>query len=199
MVYTHKISLLTEMVHLASGEHKSLAEVQIGDHILTINAQGEQVFSPVVYKPYGRNEHYATFTTITTESGRDLTMTSNHMLPAGACTTTAVKSDLLSALPLVAAVDVIVGNCVQTVSGREQVVSIGKVQGKGIYTVITMEELIVVNGIIATPFGGVNPTLANIYYNLYRVMYSVTPTWIKTGRGMQGATEGLWSMLSVNT
>ena len=191
MVYTHKISLLTEMVHLASGEHKSLAEVQIGDHILTINAQGEQVFSPVVYKPYGRNEHYATFTTITTESGRDLTMTSNHMLPAGACGSTAT-------LPLVAAVDVTVGDCVQTVSGQEQVVFINKIEGKGIYTVIAMEELIVVNGIVATPFGGVNPTLANIYYNLHRVMYSMTPTWIKTGRWVQGVTEGLWSILSVN-
>ena len=141
-----------------------MAEVQIGDHILTINAQDEQVFSPVVYKPYGQNEHRAVFTTITTESGRDLTMTANHMLPAGTCTA--------STLSFVAAADVAVGKCVQTINGREQVVSIKEIEGKGIYTVIAMEELIVVNGIVATPFGGVNPTLANIYYNLHRLMYT---------------------------
>ena len=166
-----------------------MAEVQIGDDILTINGQGEQVFSPVVYKPYGRNERRTVFTTITTESGRDLTMTANHMLPAGVCT--------MSNLPFVAAADVNVGDCVQTVSGRELIVSAGKVEGKGIYTVIAMEELIVVNGIIASPFGGVNPTLANIYYNLHRLVYSMTPSWIKTGQWMQATTEGLWSILSM--
>jgi hypothetical protein len=62
---------------------------------------------------------------------------------------------------LVAARQIAVGDCVQTVSGREQVVSVNKVDGQGIYTIIAMEELIVVNGIVATPFGGVNPTLAN--------------------------------------
>ena len=87
------------------------------------------------------------------------------MLPAGACA--------LSTFPLVAAGKVGVGDCVQTVSGREQVVSVGKVEGKGIYTVIAMEELIVVNGIVATPFGGVNPTLANWYYNLHRLTYYI--------------------------
>ena len=177
-----------------------MSEVQIGDQILTVNTKGEQVFSPVVYVPYGRNDHHTTFTTITTESGRDLTMTANHMLPAGACTVTSETGALLwSVLPFVAAADITVGDCVQTVSGREQVVSVGKVEGKGIYTVIAMEELIVVNGIVATPLGGINPTLANIYYNLYRLVYTVTPNWIKTPeRWVQGTTKGLWGLLSVH-
>ena len=69
---------------------------------------------------------------------------------------------------------------------------------KGIYTVIAMEELIVVNGIVATPFGGINPTLANIYYNLHRLVYAVTPNWIKTPeRWVQGATKGLWGILTL--
>ena len=166
-----------------------MAEVQIGDDILTINAQGEQVFSPVVYKPYGQNEHRAVFTTITTESGRDLTMTSNHMLPAGACSST-------TTLPLVAAVDVAVGDCVQTVSGREQVVFINKIEGKGIYTVIAMEELIVVNGIVVTPYGGINPTLVNIYYNLHRLVYTAFAGKLVDYTWLQKATEGVWSVLS---
>ncbi len=57
-----------------------------------------------------------------------------------------------------------------------------------------MEELIVVNGIVATPFGGVNPTLANTYYNLHRVVYSV---YGSVGGWVQSTTNGVWSLLSV--
>ena len=176
----------SELVTLESGD-KQMSEVQIGDRILTVNAKGEQVFSDVVYLPHGANEERTTFTVVTTESGRDLKMTANHILPAGACATP-------SALSVIAASQVKLGDCVQTVSGREQVVSIKQVEGKGIYTVIAMEELIVVNGIVATPFGGVNPTLANIYYNMHRVAYSTLKQ--TTARWMQGTTEMVWGMMS---
>jgi len=45
---------------------------------------------------------------------------------------------------------------------------VSTVAGKGVYTAIPMVDLLVVNGIVATPYGGVNPTLANMYYNLHR-------------------------------
>ena len=178
----------TEQVTLASGLTKAISEVQVGDRVLTINAQGEQVFSDVVYLPHGRNEEHATFAQITTESGRDLKMTMDHFLPAGAC--------VLSTLPLAAARQVTVGDCVQTVSGREQVVSVDKVEGKGIYTVIAMEELIVVNGIVVTPYGGINPTLVNIYYNLHRLVYTAFAGKLVDYTWLQKATEGVWSVLS---
>ena len=177
-----------EQVSIENGHTKSISDVQVGDRVLTVNAKGEQVYSDVVYLPHGRNTHPATFVQVATESGRDLKMTLNHNLPAGACA--------LSILPIVAASLVVVGDCVQTVNGREQVVSIGKVEGKGIYTVIAMEELIVVNGIVATPYGGVNSVLANIYYNLHRLMYSIH--WIKADCWMQGVTESIWGLLSTS-
>jgi hypothetical protein len=151
-------------VTLESGVTKAIADVEVGDRVLTVNCKGQAVYSDVVYLPHGPNQQAATFAVIATESGSDLKMTMNHVLPAGACA--------LSSLPLVAARQIAVGDCVQTVSGREQVVSVGKVEGQGIYTIVAMEELIVVNGIVATPFGGVNPTLANTYYNLHRLVYS---------------------------
>ena len=183
----------TELVTLESGGDKQMSEVRMGDRILTVNAKGEQVFSDVVYLPHGANQDRATFTVLTTESGRDLKMTADHFLPAGACATP-------STLSVIAASQVVVGDCVQTVSGREQVVSVGKVEGKGIYTVIAMEELIVVNGIVATPYGGVNPTVANIYYNIYRLVYTLAyqGKMTTTLGWVQGATEGLWGMLSLS-
>ena len=177
----------TELVTVESGETKSLAQVKVGDRVLAVNNKGEQVFSDVVFLPHGANQERTTFTVVTTESGRDLKMTANHILPAGACATP-------SALSVIAASQVKVGDCVQTVSGREQVVSVKNVEGKGIYTLIAMEELIVVNGIVATPFGGVNPTLANIYYNLHRLAYA---TFKQTSaRWMQDTTEMVWSVMS---
>ena len=179
----------TEQVTLESGAVKALVDVRVGDRVLSVNRQGEAVYSDVVYLPHGANNHPATFAQIGTESGLDLKMTMNHILPAGACA--------LPSLPLVAVASIAVGDCVQTVSGRELVVSVGKVEAHGIYTIIAMEELLVVNGIVATPFGGVNPTLANVYYNLHRLAYSGCSASFKSVNGwMRGAMELVWTVLA---
>ena len=177
----------SELLTLENGATKTMADLTVGDRILTVNAKGEQVFSDVAYLPHGKNEASSTFVTVATASGRDVKMTANHILPAGACAT--------QTLPMASADQVVVGDCVETASGREQVVSVGKVEGKGIYTVIAMEELIVVNGIVATPFGGVNPTVANIYYNMHRLMYAYAPG-VMSKNWVQTATEMLWGDLS---
>jgi len=164
-----------------------MSEVAVGDRVLTVNAKGEQVYSDVAYVPHGKNTEKAVFVTVATETGRDVKMTANHVLPAGACETPA-------ALPYVAASAVSVGDCVQTVTGRERVVSVSTAAGEGIYTAIAMEELVVVNGIVATPYGGVNPVLANVYYNLHRLMYQVGAA-LRMPSSVQAATEGLWRAL----
>ena len=178
----------TETVTLPSGASKAISEVTVGDRILTVNAHtGEFVYSDVAYLPHGKNTETAVFTVLTTAAGRDVKMTANHMLPAGAC-------DAAKSLPVVAASAVAVGECVQTVSGRDRVVSVGTVEGEGIYTAIAMEELLVVNGIVATPYGGINPTLANVYYNLHRLAYQVFGAGLWPS-SVQGATEGVWQAL----
>jgi hypothetical protein len=179
----------TERVTLENGATKAIAEVAVGDRILTVNGKtGAQVYSDVAYLPHGKNTEKAVFTVLTTEAGRDVKMTANHVLPAGACDVA------MASLPYVAASAVVVGDCVETVSGRERVVSVSTVAGAGIYTAIAMEELLVVNGIVATPYGGVNPALANVYYNLHRLAYSVAG---KAALAVQGATEGVWGALAV--
>jgi len=178
----------SELVTLENGATKAISEVAVGDRILTVNAQtGKQVYSDVAYVPHGKNAIQATFVTIATAAGRDVKMTANHVLPAGACG--------LTTLPYVSASSVVVGDCVETASGRERVVSVSTVVGEGIYTVVAMEELVVVNGVVATPYGGVNPTLANVYYNLHRLAYQVCGANAMK-RWVQAATEGLWLSLS---
>ena len=76
-----------------------------------------------------------------------------------------------------------------TVSGEEKVSAVETVQGEGVYTIVTKEEYIVVNGIIASPFGA-NHMMANLYYNVHRFLYSVSPLLL-VSKLLQSANEGL--------
>ena len=65
-----------------------------------------------------------------------------------------------------------------TVSGEEKVSSVERVWGEGVYTVVTNGEYVVVNGIIASPFG-VNHMMGNLYYNVHRLVYASAPALLK--------------------
>jgi hypothetical protein len=71
-----------------------------------------------------------------------------------------------------------VGDCIMTVSGREKVAAVETMSGEGVYTLVTNGEFIVVNGIIASPFGG-NHMIANLYYNVHRLIYMSYPALLK--------------------
>jgi Hint module len=108
-------------------------------------------------------------------------MTQNHVLPSGTCGS--------SPLPLIYASEVSVGDCVMTVSGEEKVSMVEKVQGEGVYTIVTNEEYVVVNGVIASPFGA-NHMMANLYYNIHRFLYSLSPVLLASNL-LHSANEGL--------
>jgi Hint module len=125
-----------------------------------------------VFVPHGPNKDSALVVHITTAHGRDIKMTQSHILPSGACNTA-------SSLPLVYAKDVKVGDCVMTVSGKERVSAVGFILGQGLYTIVTKQEYVVVNGIIASPFA-TNHMIANLYYNMHRFLYSSAPALLNT-------------------
>ena len=62
--------------------------------------------------------------------------------------------------------------CVDRITAIDQVTS-----NLGAMTVVTEAEFIVVNGIIASPFGGVNHDLAHAFYNLHRLAYRAYRSW----------------------
>ena len=134
--------------------------------------------------PHGSNKESATFTHIITEDGSDVKMTHNHILPAGVCG---------NVLALVYASKVTVGDCVQTVSGQKRVSKIDLVRGEGIYTIVTKEEYIVVNGIIASPFA-VNHMMANLYYNMHRIIYSISPLLLAS-KVLHSLNEGMGMLI----
>jgi hypothetical protein len=150
---------------LQSGEFKDISNIIVGDLVLAADACGNTLFSPVVYIPHGPYKESALFTHITTESGRDIKMTNNHILPAGICG---------SLLPLVYASQVAVDARVNTIAGQDKVVSIEIIRSEGLYTIVTTEEYIVVIGIIASPFGA-NHLFANMFHYIHRFVHFTSP------------------------
>lgn len=138
----------------------------------------------VVYLPHKRNKQQTDFVHIMTEGSRDLKITSNHILPCGKC-----GSSASYIFPLISASQVNVGDCVMTVSGEEKVRTVEITQGLGVYTIVTKEEFVVVNGIIASPFG-VNHMMANLYYNIHRFVYTIAPVLLESSL-LQYVNEGL--------
>jgi hypothetical protein len=155
----------SEAVTMESGDMKMISDVTVGDCVLSSDVNGKTSFSDVIAVPHGYNNIETSFTQIFTSSGNDIKMTANHLLPSGVCG---------EELSLTKASNVEVGSCIQIVKGQEEVVSISIVKGKGIYTIVTNEEYVVVNGIIASPFAG-NHALGNAYYTIYRSLYTVAP------------------------
>jgi Hint module len=170
----------SESVTLQSGEMKPISEVRAGDKVLAADASRQTVFSEVVFVPHASNADKTVFTHITTTQGRDIKMTHSHILPAGACGSTSPLPDVYSS-------SVAVGDCIMTVSGMEEVSRVETVQGQGLYTIVTMEEYVVVNGIIASPFA-INHMVANFYYNIHRFVYACVPV-ILSSRVFRSANE----------
>jgi hypothetical protein len=57
----------------------------------------------------------------------------------------------------------------------EKVSAVETVRGQGLYTIVTKDEYLVVNGIIASPFA-YNHMVANLFYNIHRFVYAFVPT-----------------------
>jgi len=160
---------------MESGEVKLISEVEVGDRVLAADATGSTSFSTVVSVPHGKNSIVADFNHITTAT-RDIKMTPDHLILAGACGA--------SAFSLTKAGDVEAGVCVKSVEGEEKVTSNEVVQSSGIYTIITEKEYVVVNGIIASPFAG-NHFLGNAFYSIHRAAFAAVPAlfqsqWLST-------------------
>ena len=156
----------SDTVTLESGASKALSEVRVGDMILSADAKGELSFSGVVALPHGTNADAATFFDVATASGKHVKATEMHLLKT--CSGALAYAGSLKQ-----------GDCLRTVDGDEAVVSVETVQGKGLYTVVTMNEFPVVGGIIASPFA-VSHGFGNAYYNIHRALYKFAPALMQS-------------------
>ena len=160
----------SESVSLEDGTSKTISEVEIGDRILSYSKNTNVLkYSEVIAVPHGPNQIETKFSHIVTKNGRDIRLTPDHLILSGPCSGT---------MSLLKASDVKVKECVKSVDGFEEVMTNGFVTGRGVQTVVTNEEFVVVNGIIASPFA-VNHFAANSFYNIHRYLRSSALTsWL---------------------
>jgi len=152
----------SETVQLESGEFKAISDVVVGDSILASDASGNTKFSNVIAVPHGPNSVSAEFVQLTVASGADIKMTPEHLVMVS-------KGCVASESSLMSASTVESGMCLVSTSGMEAVEKVAVVQGRGVYSVVTEEEFVVVNGFVASPFA-VNHAVANAFYNVVRAV-----------------------------
>ena len=118
--------------------------------------------------------------------GKQIKMTKEHVIAGGRCG----DATSLTSNALIQADQLQLGDCLQTLavdnlSGKEHsshiveeaIISKSYVFDKGIYTLVTKnhDDLLIVNGIVASPFA-VNHRIANVFYTLiHRFLYHVFP------------------------
>jgi hypothetical protein len=157
----------SETVQLENGNIIAISDVRVGDVVLAADIYGNSKFSTVIAVPHDKNYDRTVFTRIVVESGNDIKMTADHLVMVDrACD--AAHQELL------AAQDVQPGMCLLSAVplglARSKVVSVTpNVVGYGIYTIVAEEELVVVNGFIASPFAS-SHSIPNAYYNVVRAL-----------------------------
>jgi len=155
-----------DTVALEGGVSKPLAEVAVGDRVLTTNADGALSYSPVVFLPHGANAQDSEFVEVTTLGGKRLKATPMHLLRS--CSGYLVFAGNLEK-----------GSCLKTIDGDEFVESAVRVIAKGLYTAVTENEFLVVNGVVASPFA-VAHEVTHAFYSLHRALFRLAPSLMKS-------------------
>ncbi len=156
-----------DTVTTETGQAVPIRDIRVGDKVLTSNQDGDLSFSPVVYVPHGPNDVNAEFVRIVTDLDKVLHVTKMHLLRT--CDNdhgdTGTKR----------AIDLYVGDCLLTVHGKETITYVDlRTRPGGIYTVVTSNEYLVVEGIVASPFAYFHKPV-HYFYNIHRTIYAYAP------------------------
>ena len=195
--------------------HRLLKDVRVGDRILSADRNLKMSYSAgktcplrlsirirltliltcsfaaVVALPHAANDAYAEFCEITLPDSGTLLLTPEHLLLAGDC------SLAKEAFALVAAKTVVPGGCVLDASARKtRVVRTARVIDRGLYTVVTGEEFVVVSGVVTSPFAS-NHALPHAFYSAYRMLAARLPTLFGAGAAAAGLSAFAAVIMSV--
>jgi len=155
-------SLLT----LKNGSTIPISKATLGLEILSYSYELDAFLNtPIVWIPHASNNNNAEFVTINTGNGHSLTLTKDHLLPSSRCNDVDTTS-----FSLQRAEHIKPNDCVHSAAGATVVTSTTRTHGYGLYTVVTMEQFIVVDGLVASPFAG-NHYLPNAFYSLHRLAH----------------------------
>nr|CAD7463531.1 unnamed protein product [Timema tahoe] len=154
----------------SDGRTVKLADVRVGDHILSLDkATGRLSYSEVILFLDRDPEQRREFLRITTTSGRSLTVTPSHLLIIANKRNTSVIAREQNTKTIFAD-EVKVGDYILvhghdrlSSTGLDQVEEVHPVLWRGVYAPLTREGTVVVNGVVASCYAVVNnPSLAHL-------------------------------------
>lgn len=168
------------LVQLKNGTSIPIQFANVGDEILSLNYQGESVYSPIIAFPHPLNNNLRSevisLTTTRGEEESSLTLSRDHLLPVCAeddCST--CGTNMLSPFSLIPSQDIHPNMCLLTITTDApqwtKVTSTShSTPSKGMYTVVTLAPYPVVDGIVSSPFG-TSHVLPSLYYSLHATCY----------------------------
>jgi len=157
------------ILYLENGETKQIQDAKLGDKILSYNRKkNEYKYSPIIAIPHEKNNQVAEFVQI----NNSIKITKTHLLP--------VLKKSAKTFELITADKIEVGDIIISKDGNEIVKSLTNIESEGVYTVVTQEEYIVVDNIVASPFFENFHMAGNIYYSFFRALCSANPDIIKS-------------------
>ena len=163
----------SETVELNNGQLRQLKDVVIGDKILSADKDGIMSFSTVVALAHPSNSILADFVSVATDS-LEVQITPDHLLLAKDYCSSSSKMTLKFATELV------VGSCILTKNGVATIKSLETISRRGVYSVITEKEYIIVNGFVVSPFSQ-NHAITQKYYDIHRFLYTYFPDVLLSG------------------
>jgi hypothetical protein len=168
-LYNHECFAGDSQVELRGGVLQNIADVMVGDQVRVYDASSKSFFySEVIAFPHIKNSIRSVFLHIETAKRSMTGVTSNHLVLARAC-----HGDVLSySLQTVRSLSL--GSCLLSEDGEEKILKITPYESQGVYTIVTMAGLPVVDGFVVSPFE-TSHVLPNAFYNIHRLVFTVMP------------------------
>lgn len=142
-------------VQLENGREKKISEVKVGDSVLAVDQHGLLRFSPVIMQLHQSPEERSIFLVIRTKTGRNLTLTPNHLMYKKMNGKVDLNLKEFFNFHTVFAKDVRKDDKVLVLDGRngmksDRVVSVEVVSLNGVYSPLTAHGNIIVEDILAS-------------------------------------------------
>lgn len=159
-------------VSLAGGRTLSMADLKVGDSVLTTGPDGLPVFSPVVMFLHREQSGVAKFLTLKTEGNRRITLSPSHLIH--------VSLEPSGTASVMFARDVKPGHYLRTLEGRnaslaaDKVVQVLSDYREGVYAPLTKHGTIIVNGVSSSCYAVIqSQTVAHTFLAPVRWTYDL--------------------------
>ena len=143
----------------------------VGDRILTMNSNGKFSYSDVIIIPHSHNYDYSIFIRFI-YNNNEILVTFNHLLFSNNC-------NINETLILKKSQNININDCISTINGLQTILSKEIMTNYGLYSLITLNEYLVINDMVVSPFA-YNHYYTNQYYNIYRLLYIWFPKLLKS-------------------